>query len=168
MVKSNSSYLHKLFGRFQSEVESELDIVGMVLSVLCLAHCLVLPFVMLSLPFIARYYLSQPWMHFVLALLILPVGFRAFYLGYREHKRALVFWLGVPGLLVVSITPYFFHVVLMSQQCHFPGVPMQFNRAQMLSETALMVSGSLLLISAHWFNRRQCQSCHHNHKAHPH
>lgn len=118
-----------------------LDKMGIFLSFLCAVHCVLTPIIMLSLPIMARYYLAHPLFHLVLALFIFPIGFLAFYQGYQHHRRALVFYLGVPGLLIVSVVPTFFHEYL-----------------NMWTEPILMVLGSALLVLAHWTNRRSC-SC---------
>ncbi len=118
---------------------------GIGLSFLCTIHCLVTPFVILSLPILARYYVSHPFFHLLLALMIVPVGFLAFYSGFRHHASPWALILGVPGLLIVAGVPYLAHVLLWS-----------------INETALMISGSVLLISAHLINRKACRSCVHH------
>lgn len=117
------------------------DKVGMALSLLCALHCILTPIVMLSLPIMARYYLAHPMFHIALALAIVPVGLFAFVLGYKHHHRSQVFWLGIPGLLIVAFIPVFFHSYL-----------------SWWLEPLLMLLGSSLLIYAHWVNRRSC-SC---------
>lgn len=118
------------------------DRIGMGLSFLCALHCLLTPILMLSIPFLARYYLVHPGVHIGLGLAIIPVGLIAFAAGIRHHRKYWILWLGVPGLVLVSMTPLLVH----SFGFH-------------LNETALMVFGSVLLIAAHWLNRRGCQSC---------
>jgi hypothetical protein len=117
-----------------------LDKIGMFLSFLCAVHCILTPVLILSLPIMARYYMAHPAFHWLLALLVLPVGVLAFYQGYRHHRRLAVFWLGIPGLVIVAIVPTFFHAYL-----------------NMWSEPFFMVTGSGLLISSHWLNRHSCQ-----------
>jgi hypothetical protein len=116
-----------------------LDKMGMFLSLLCAVHCILTPMLILSLPIMARYYMAHPAFHWILALMIFPVGVLAFYHGYRHHRRSLVFFLGIPGLLIVSVVPTFFHAYL-----------------NLWSEPLAMVMGSGLLVSAHWLNRRSC------------
>lgn len=127
-----------------------LDKLGMSLSFLCAIHCLVTPLIMLSLPIMARYYLAQPWFHWALALFIVPIGVWAFISGYRHHGKILVLFLGLPGLLIIGIVPVFFHNYLHWFQYWW-------------SETAFMIIGSSLLISAHWINRKACSHELHHH-----
>ena len=117
------------------------DRLGIALSFICAIHCLLTPMILLSLPIVARYYVAHPLFHWVLALLILPIGSFAFFQGYRHHRKTSVFLLGIPGLLIVSIVPTFFHAYL-----------------NIWLEPLLMLAGSFLLIMAHWTNRRSC-SC---------
>jgi hypothetical protein len=121
------------------------DRIGMGLSILCALHCLVTPMIILSIPFLARYYLAHPLFHFLLAAAIIPVGLVAFFSGIRHHHNWWVLVLGLPGLALVTGTPYMVHIQ------HLPW-----------NEPFLMVVGSLLLVSAHLLNRRSCSSCSHH------
>ena len=114
----------------------------MGLSVLCALHCLLTPLIILSIPFLARYYLAHPMFHFILAATISPVGLVAFGAGIRHHHNWKVLLMGIPGLILVSVTPYLVHIQ------NWP-----------LNEQVLMVIGSVLLVWAHLLNRRSCQSC---------
>jgi len=118
------------------------DRIGMGLSVLCALHCLLTPVIILSIPFLARYYLAHPLFHLLLAAAIIPVGLIAFAAGIRHHHNWWVLALGLPGLLLVAGTPYMVHVQNMNW-----------------NEQALMVVGSVLLVSAHLLNRKSCASC---------
>ncbi len=119
-----------------------LDKLGMSLSLICAIHCAVTPLIILSLPIMARYYVAHPWFHWVMALMIVPVGLWAFISGYRHHGKSSVLILGVAGLIIIGIVPVFFHSSL-----------------SYWSEPVVMIVGSALLISAHWINRKSC-SCH--------
>lgn len=118
-----------------------LDKIGIFLSFLCAVHCLLTPILMLSLPILARYYLAHPLFHWILAILIFPTGVFAFLQGYMHHQKKSVFFMGIPGLLIITVVPTLFH-----------------QNLSQWSEPIIMVIGSLLLVSAHWINRRSC-SC---------
>lgn len=117
-----------------------LDKFGMGLSVLCALHCVLTPLLILSLPIMARYYLLNPWFHVLLGLLIIPVGSYAFWKGYQGHGHIKVFYLGIPGLLIIAVTPFLVHSLK---------IP--------INEAWLMVPGSMLLVYAHWKNYRYCR-----------
>lgn len=123
----------------------KLDRFGMILSVICLIHCLLTPVLLVSLPILARYYLAHPLFHLIIALLILPVGLVAFYSGYRHHRNSWVLVWGLPGLFIISFIPYFVH------ELHF-----------VIPEAFVMTVGSLMMLSAHWINRKSCQKCNHH------
>ncbi len=121
------------------------DQIGTFLSFLCLIHCVLTPFVVLSLPILARYYLANPLIHLALALAIVPVGLWSFYRGYSHHASTKPLVLGIPGIFLVSATPYLVHV-------------QGFD----LPESGLVIIGSIFLIIAHRINRRSCQKCAHH------
>lgn len=123
-----------------------LDRLGILLSSLCAVHCLLTPFVLLSLPIMGRYYLAHPYFHVLMAILILPVGVAAFLSGYKHHHKPRVFVVGIPGLFLVSMVPVLVHNFGFSYS--FP-----FN------EATLMLIGSCLVIWAHWLNKKSCATC---------
>ena len=123
-----------------------LDRLGISLSLLCAIHCLLTPVIILSLPIVARYYIDHPWFHWLMAILIIPVGVGAFFSGYRHHGRISVLVYGILGLIIIGIVPVFFHQDL-----------------NWWSEPLVMILGSGLLISAHWINRRSCACELHGH-----
>lgn len=126
-----------------------LDRLGIVLSTLCMVHCLVTPLLILSLPLMARYYLLHPYFHWILAVVLLPLGLFAFARGYQRHHQKAVWYLGLPGLFLVAVSPLILH------------------ETQTLGPEPLWVSiGSVLLVAAHWKNQKSCRSC--SSHAHPH
>jgi len=96
---------------------------------------------MIFLPVVFGKTSDSPVFHLILAVLIIPIGLRAFVTGYRHHKQVRVFLLGIPGLLIVGVVPLLFSQYLVGW-----------------SEPLLMIFGSSLLITAHWYNRKSC-SC---------
>lgn len=134
-------------GHLKTHVELTVwDRVGITLSVLCLAHCLLTPIVILSLPILARYYLVHPYFHWILALVVIPVGVLAFSKGYRHHQKALVWYLGVPGMFLVAILPGLLH-----------------GWGTASAEPLWVSIGSILLVTAHWKNQRACPCPEHHH-----
>lgn len=126
--------------RHEHEALSFWDRWGILLSAICLLHCLVLPFVLLSLPMVARYYFAHPWAHMALMIGIVPVGLIAFYRGYKHHRQVRVVALGTLGLLLIGLASLFFH-----------------NKSSGWTEALFVSLGSLLLIWAHWQNQRSCR-----------
>lgn len=140
---SMNKFLENSFKDSIKDVDSVgLDKVGIFLSAVCLIHCLLTPLLMLSLPILARYYLAHPWFHIGLALLIIPVGLVAFYSGYKHHHNNLVWLLGVPGLVIIALVPYLVHQLLLP-----------------IPEALVMTFGSVMVLAAHWINKKNCQKC---------
>ncbi len=123
-----------------------LDRAGMVLSMVCLIHCLAMPFVLMALPLLILKGYTHPIVHFGLAFFIVPIGFWAFIRGFRHHGRKNIFVLGVLGLLIVGVFPLFADL-------------MEWH----LLETWVVSLGSLLLVAAHWKNQRACACDNHHH-----
>jgi hypothetical protein len=117
-----------------------LDSLGIALSMLCIAHCLVLPLVVALLPFAIGEQLSQPWVHWGLLATVLPVAAYALYRGYSEHDEALVLVLGAIGL-----------VGLMSAH------PTAHALGSHSWETVITVMGGVLLTAAHGRNLWACR-----------
>lgn len=117
------------------------DKLGIFLSGLCALHCLVTPLLVLALPVMGEFF-EQEWVHLTMALFVVPVGFFAFWSGYKHHQQLKVFALGILGLVMVggaSLMPH--------EWVEFYGHDM------------VTILGSLCLITAHVLNRRACL-CH--------
>lgn len=102
-------------------------------SLLCLAHCLALPLLLL-LPGIVGLFAQSTAFHYVALAVVLPSALAAFALGYRRHR---VFWpllMGTPGIVCLIVAP-------------LPGVREEV-------ELWFTVAGSLLLIVGHVLNWR--------------
>jgi hypothetical protein len=103
-------------------------------SLLCLIHCLALPFLLLLLPGILGLFMGSPAFHGAALAVALPAALIALRHGYRQHRAPLPGVLGLSGsvCLVAALLPVM-------------GEGM---------ETALTVAGSLLLVAGHAFNWR--------------
>lgn len=126
------------------------DRIGMVLSGVCVVHCLALPVVLSLLPVLPFGEALHAWMHPVIAVLLVPTTMLAMATARRRHGDRAVLWLLSAGLFVILVAGVLGHIV--------PGE---------WTETLITVAGSALLISGHWRNYRLCSSCtspghHHN------
>lgn len=111
---------------------STLDRYGVLLSLLCLAHCLALPAIFALLPAAAGLLPSNFWVHLVLFGLALPVSGWALLVGFRRHNRRAPLLIGSFGLGLI-----------------FCGL----LAPDVVREIALTVCGGMLVVSAHAFNR---------------
>lgn len=119
----------------QAKRSTVADNVGIWLSMICLAHCLVLPIVA-TLGVLALPALSHEVTHIVLAALILPTTIWAAWHGYRHHRNAKVVLALCAGAAIITLA------ILVGE--HLPND---------LYETAITGAGSMLLVTGHWHNR---------------
>ena len=109
------------------------DIVASALSGLCIVHCLATPLLLaLGSSGVMLAAFDSDWFHY---LMLLPISvLLAWSLpgGWCVHQRKAPFILGLSGFLLLVAAMFAPHA----------------------AETALSVSGGLLLVSAHLYNRK--------------
>ena len=127
---------------------SMLDKLAVVLSSICMAHCLALPFLLTLAPITQGAFLDEQTFHLVMLVIILPVSLVALTIGCREHKDTLTIILGACGLLTLGITAIFGHDLF--------GIT---------GERLVTSLGGLILAAAHIQNFRVCRNndCEHDH-----
>jgi hypothetical protein len=112
------------------------DAFGIFASAICMVHCLAMPLIMASLPF------AMPWLghdnvHYLLAGWVLLFCVAAIIPGYLKHRHLSVLITMLVGLSLVLIATFCLHL----------GLPESW-------EIPMITVGNLLVISAHWRNRR--------------
>jgi len=112
-----------------------LDRAAVVLSGLCLLHCLALPFLILGTPLVAA--LAGSHWHAPMLLVVVPVSTFAIVMGYVRHGNRPIVVAGAVGLLLLVFAGTVAHDAL--------GAAV---------DRTLTVIGSLLLASVHWRNSR--------------
>lgn len=112
------------------------DAVGVIGSLVCLVHCLLLPLAVVGLPWLVLF--EGEWLHRWLAVVLTAPAILAFILGWRVHGG----WL--PGLFMASS--------LAALNSAAFAAPENW-------ETGLTVVGGLFLIAAHGLNRQLCRRC---------
>ena len=83
------------------------NLTGLILSVGCVIHCMLMPLVLASLPAWGLSWLAGPQTHQVLALLGIAIGLWALLPGWRVHRRHAVLLLAGTGLLVMNYVAFF-------------------------------------------------------------
>ncbi|KZN58648.1 hypothetical protein N473_04245 [Pseudoalteromonas luteoviolacea CPMOR-1] len=121
------------------------DRVSIGLALLCLAHCLLLPLMVLALPFLATSFLKQEAFHQMLLVGVLLTSVLALYSGCKTHRKWQIFGGGIVGLVVLSIAALFGH-----------------DWFGEFGESILTVIGSLIVAYSHLINIKTCKSasCH--------
>lgn len=125
------------------------DFVGILVSGLCVLHCLAVPLVLIVFPAIgASLFPSEDMTHVVLLAFILGAAGVAFISGYRVHGQwRPVAWMAV-GMVFVVYATFFAH-----------------DHLGHLWEPIIAIAGSLALIRAHYLNHH-CKQCEHEHSRH--
>ncbi|QUI62752.1 MerC family mercury resistance protein [Pseudoalteromonas sp. A22] len=115
-----------------AKVQSFGDKAAIGLSMLCLVHCLILPFLLFVLPpFAGLLALSDEVFHEWLLIAVLPISVLALGFGYVRHKSGLVVGLGLMGCTLLVLA------TLLGEQ---------------RGETLFTVLGSMLISYAHLRN----------------
>ena len=121
------------------------DKVGIFISSLCMVHCLLTPLLVFSFPVLAMSF-HAPWFHWLIALIVVPVGVIAFIRGYLKHRNLWVPILGCLGLMIVMFALFIPHEVL-----------------HLIGHIQTTLIGSILLLTAHVVNQYSCRCGHHHH-----
>lgn len=125
----------------------DLDKAGMTASLICAVHCAAMPFVITLLPLVGLGFLANEWVEWMLIGLSAVLGISSLCLGYRSHRSRRALAMLSVGLALVVIG----HIAE--------------KRTEGIVGVGLLVLGGCTVASAHWINRRLCNSCR---RCHPH
>jgi len=117
------------------------------LSTICAIHCFFVPaFLVLFSNFESIQY-DNELIHFLFLLMMVPVSFFALTLGFKNHKKASFFLIGIVGLIVLILA------LILGQ-----GILGE------LGEKLVTLVGSIIVVFAHFKNYQTCIhtefSCH--------
>lgn len=112
-----------------------LDRLAIILSGLCLVHCLLLPVFVLLLPLLAQF--NDTHFHAQMLIVVIPVSLFAFAVGYRRHGNKVIIGWGFVGIGILSVGGTIVHA-----------------KYGLLADSALTIAGSLILATSHYFNNR--------------
>jgi hypothetical protein len=73
------------------------------LSMLCAAHCLLLPIVVVVSPSIAALGIDDESFHFWMLCFVVPVSAYALYVGMRKHRNLRILAIGITGILILGV-----------------------------------------------------------------
>jgi len=110
-----------------------LDGAAVVLSGLCLLHCLALPLVVAGVPFLAQF--AETHLHYQVLVAVIPLSVLALGLGYRRHRDWRILLAGACGMTLLVI-----------------GATVAHSELGLAADRLFTVIGSLVLASAHFFN----------------
>lgn len=117
------------------------DKLAIGLSLLCTAHCLALPLLLVLLPSMTALQLDNEVFHFWMVVVVLPTSVYALTLGCKQHKRYQLLILGCIGLGLLILA------LVLGEE-----------RIGEVGEKTLTVLGTGCVAVGHWFNYRLCFS----------
>lgn len=112
-----------------------LDQVAVALSGLCLLHCLLLPFLIAVLPFLAQF--GDDHLHAEMLVVVVPVSVVALAIGFRRHRHGGIVVAGIVGLVILAI-----------------GGTVAHSAFGLVADRTLTVIGSITLAVTHYRNFR--------------
>ena len=112
-----------------------LDNAAVVLSGLCLLHCLTLPLLIAVLPFMGQF--GDGHFHMQMLVVVLPVSIVAFSLGFRRHRNKTIIAWGISGMLLLLL-----------------GATVAHSEYGIVADRAVTITAALTLAFAHYFNNR--------------
>lgn len=101
---------------------------------LCLAHCLVLPALQITIPALSVWLTLPESFHLWMLIIALPTSLIALYIGQRQHRSWTPILVAMPAIIALGIGALLFHGLML--------------------ETWLTVAGAFMLIFAHLLDRR--------------
>ena len=116
------------------------DVVAILLSNICLIHCLVLPILTVTIPSFLSIFFEEDAFHLWMLAFVLPVSWLTLMMGCRRHKQSGIVSIGAVGLVALIWVALFGHDVLAES-----------------GEKLLTVIGSSLIAFAHVLNYRACR-----------
>lgn len=117
-----------------------LDRVAVMLSGLCLLHCLALPFLLVALPAISAF--SEGHLHAQMLIIAIPVSVVALAFGFRRHGSGYIVGFGILGM-VLLVT----------------GGTLAHSYYGLIADRAFSISGALVLAVTHYYNSRRIRHC---------
>ncbi|MEL6447470.1 MAG: MerC domain-containing protein [Pseudomonadota bacterium] len=119
------------------------DALGVMLSAICMLHCLLLPVLIAFGVGGAVTGLDSEWTHIVLLTVVVPVSAVAFVGGWIRHRRIAVLALGTLGVALLALAAFVLH-----------------THVGKTADAIVTTAGGAVLAIAHWRNR-DC-SCPHD------
>jgi len=112
-----------------------LDRAAILLSGLCVVHCLALPILIVATPFFGQ--LADGHLHAQMLIIVLPLSTGALALGFRQHRNLRIIVAGVAGMLLLAL-----------------GGTVMHNQFGIAADRAFTMTGAVILAFSHWFNSR--------------
>ena len=119
------------------------DRVAIVLSTICIVHCLAMPFVIALLPVAAFAIGGDGHFHSLMLWFVVPTSVLGFGLGLRVHRRVDIVAMGAVAIAALAASALWGH-----------------SQWDPRVEVVVNVASSVLLAAAHWRNFREVRRLH--------
>ena len=134
--KAHVSDMHNGDIRYKKAILS-FDNLGIFASMLCLVHCLAMPFIIALLPFMGLQFLESHESHMWLGGLIIAFALAAIVPGYLKHRKVAILLGMLTGIGLVLSGSFLSHVMHTHEH-----------------ELWILITGNLMLVATHLFNKR--------------
>jgi hypothetical protein len=124
-----------------------LDKAGMVASITCAVHCMIMPLVITLLPIFGLSLFATEEFEWILLMISAMLGITSLCFGFRKHKSFKAF-----SFLGIGLTFLVIGRLAHEHVSHF--------RVFIFDIYLLfLVAGAILVALSHWLNNKLCKSC---------
>jgi hypothetical protein len=124
----------------KSNFSEKLDKAGMILSLTCLVHCLILPIILATMPFVAFLsFMKSPLAEALMIVFALANAILAVTLNFKKHKKLIVPSLFLAGSVLLLLN-FIAHTLVQSNEY-------------------IITIGAALIGVGHLINHKLCDSC---------
>ena len=123
-----------------SRTTEMLDRTAIILSGLCVVHCLAFPLLIVAAPFLGQ--ITEGHFHAQMLVVVLPLSTAALAFGFRRHGNSKIVATGVVGMLLLLI-----------------GATVVHDQFGIVADRIFTISGALVLAISHWQNSRAGRAC---------
>jgi len=117
------------------------DRFAVILSGICILHCLLAPVLLTLLPILSiSAFVEDLVFHQLMLWLVLPTSAVALVLGCRKHRKPMILITGAVGMLMLIIVAFWGHSIMMVSY-----------------EKVATTAAGLLLAFSHYLNYKACQ-----------
>jgi hypothetical protein len=124
-----------------------LDKAGMVASITCAVHCMIMPLVITLLPIFGLSLFATEEFEWILLMISAMLGITSLCFGFRKHKSFKAF-----SFLGIGLTFLVIGRLAHEHVSHFRIFTFDIY-------LLFLVAGAILVALSHWLNNKLCKSC---------
>ena len=137
---------------FDMNINKNYDLVGITFSFLCGIHCIITPVLIINFPKLGEKF-ESPWVQSTLLLLIGGIFYQSVIKSFKFHRSNLTLGLGFSGFLILTYT--YLNELLGDHHTHIENA--HHHHQDETFTIILAIVGSVLMISSHLFNIKNCK-----------